>query len=189
MKNLTGRKEILIFFVLVLVGIISRIFPHPPNFTSVIAISIIGGFYFSKEKAIILPLLVMLLSDLFIGHYQTILMVFVYLSFLLVTFLPLFFKRKKKWEFVLASSFLGAVFFFLITNFAVFVFSPWYEKTFLGLIQCYTLALPFLKNTLFSSLIYSTTFFVFCQSVFHPEKILALFFSKQKSRSKFITEA
>jgi hypothetical protein len=165
MKNLIGKKEILIFFVLALIGIASRIFPHPPNFTSVAAVSIIGGFYLSRKKAIILPLLVMFLSDFFIGHYQPILMAFVYLSFLSITFLPLFFKRKRKWRFVLSSSFLGAVLFFLITNFAVFAFSPWYEKTLFGLIQCYTLALPFFRNTLFSTLIYSTTLFAFCQSV------------------------
>jgi hypothetical protein len=42
----------------------------------------------------------------------------------------------------------GAVLFYLITNFGVWAFFATYPKTWAGLMQCYTLAIPFFRTTL-----------------------------------------
>jgi hypothetical protein len=159
MKKYNGRKEIrevFIFLSLVALAVIFRLIPHAPNFSPVASLAIFGGFYLSKRKAFFLPLLAIFFSDLVIGFYQPVLMFSVYLCFLLMAFIPLVFKRKRIWPAFLGSAFLGAISFFLITNFAVWAFSPWYPKTFLGLSQCYFMALPFFKQTLLSNLVYTS---------------------------------
>jgi hypothetical protein len=49
--------------------------------------------------------------------------------------------------------------FFLATNFAVWAFSPMYEKTLEGLVLCYTMAIPFFHNTVAGDLIWSGAIF------------------------------
>jgi len=118
-----------------------------------------AGVYFSKRTALILPVAAMLISDIFIGYYGISLMAVVYGSFLLYVLLGFWLKKNKKWYTIGGSAILGAVLFFLITNFAVWAFTPWYAKTLSGLIQCYLMALPFFRNTLFGNLFYVSAFF------------------------------
>lgn len=163
-KNLSvnGQEKTLNFIIallFILIGASLRIIPHAPNFAPIAAIALFGGVYFSKKIALFLPLAIMAISDLFVGYYDFKLMISVYSSFLLCVVLGFWLKKHKKWYTVGGSALLSAVLFFLITNFAVWVFSPWYAKTFSGLIQCYVMALPFLRNTLLGDLFYATIFF------------------------------
>ncbi len=151
--------ELIIALLLVFIGVSLRLLPHSPNFTPILAIALFGGVYFSKRTAFILPLSAMVISDIFIGYYEAALMAFVYGSFLLCVILGIWLKKHKKWYTVLGSSVLGAILFFLITNFAVWAFTPWYAKTFSGIIRCYLMALPFFRNTLLGDLFYVTVFF------------------------------
>ena len=151
--------ELIIISLLVFMGASLRLLPHSPNFTPILAIALFGGFYFSKRTAFILPLLAMVIPDIVIGYYEAILMAFVYGSFLLCVVLGIWLKKHKNWYTVLGSSILGATLFFLITNFAVWAFTPWYAKTFSGIIQCYFMALPFFKNALLGDLLYVSLFF------------------------------
>jgi len=151
--------EITIAIILVLIGASMRLISHPPNFTPIAAIALFAGVYLSKRTALILPVLAMVISDIFIGHYEISLMTVVYGSFLFYVLLGFWLKKNKKWYTIGGSAILGAVLFFLITNFAVWVFTPWYVKTFAGLIQCYFMALPFFKNTLLGDLFYVSVFF------------------------------
>ena len=96
----------------------------------------------------------MLISDLFIGFYEWPLMIAVYGCFALTGLLGALIKKHKSVETVLFGSIIASVLFFLATNWAVWQFSPWYAKSWSGLIQCYTLALPFFRNTLLSDIFY-----------------------------------
>ena len=51
---------------------------------------------------------------------------------------------------------MSAFIFYFITNFGVWLFSNFYEKSFFGLIECYTLAIPFFGNTLLGTLVLAT---------------------------------
>ena len=155
MKN----SKFVIALLFILVGISLRLIPHAPNFAPIAAIALFGGVYFSKKTALILPVAAMFISDIFIGFYDIKIMAAVYGSFLLSVILGLWLKNHKKWHTVAGTAVLSSVLFFLITNFAVWAFSPWYAKTFSGLIQCYIMALPFLKNSLLGDLFYTTVFF------------------------------
>jgi hypothetical protein len=158
--NETGKNLELIFaMVFIGIGVALRLLPHPPNFAPIAAIALFGGVYFSKRPALALPLIAMVVSDIFIGVYDQKLMLSVYSSFILCTLIGFWLKNNKKWYTVLGASFFGAVLFFIVTNFAVWAFASWYVKDFSGLAQCYLMALPFFKNTLLGDLFYATVFF------------------------------
>ncbi len=153
--------EFSIALVLILIGVGLRLLSHPPNFTPIAAIALFGGVYFSRKTAFILPLAAMVVSDVFIGHYEPLLMVAVYGSFLLCVVLGFWLKKHKKWQTIGLAAISCSVLFFIITNFAVWAFTPWYMKTLPGLIQCYLMALPFFRNSLLGDLFYVTLFFGF----------------------------
>jgi hypothetical protein len=145
---------------LILILALARLIPHPPNFTPIIAVAIMSGYFFKNINLSIAVLLVtMFISDIFIGFYEN--LIFVYLSLLLITFT--FYKLGKKINFnnLFVFSFVGSLIFFIISNFGVWILgSPGltgiaYEKSLSGLMQCYILAIPFFGNTFFSTLIFS----------------------------------
>tara|TARA_B100001123_G_scaffold122074_1_gene142089 strand:+ start:61 stop:579 length:519 start_codon:yes stop_codon:yes gene_type:complete len=156
LKNLD--KEIIpISFILILA--LSRLIPHPPNFTPVIAVAIMSSYFFRNIYLSFATMLIsMLIADFFIGFYAH--MFFVYASLLLVTFI--FFNTKWKINFknLFIFAFIGSLIFFIISNFGVWIVSSIYEKSFDGLVQCYFLAIPFFKNTFFSTLIFSYSAFL-----------------------------
>ena len=161
MKNFKESKvlEVIIIGLFFLIGVGLRFILQIPNFAPVGALALFGGVYFSKKIALIFLLAIMVVSDIFIGYYEPKLMFFVYGSFLLYVILGFWLKKHKKWYTVGGGAILGAVSFFLITNFAVWAFTPWYAKTFSGIVQCYLMALPFFRNTLFGDLFYVAAFF------------------------------
>jgi len=151
--------KFLIAIVFILIGVSLRLLPHPPNFAPITAIALFGGVYLSKKTSLFLPVLALLISDMFLGFYQLSLMVFVYGSFLLCVILGFWLKKHKKWHITLGISLLCSLIFFFLTNFSVWAFTSWYPKSFSGIIQCYLMALPFLKNTAIGDLFYITVFF------------------------------
>ena len=162
MSELSKTKkflEITAALIIVSIGIISRIIPHAPNFAPVAAIALFSGVYFSKKTAIILPVILMFASDIFIGFYDLKLMAVVYLSFVLCGILGFWLKERKKWHTIIFCSIFCSLIFFILTNFAVFIFAPWYPKTISGLMQCYVMALPFFRNSLQGDLFFIFVFF------------------------------
>lgn len=146
MKNLTANKTIVILLFMV-IAVLTRLVPHLPNFTPVTAIALFGGLHLSnKVMAYALPLTVMAISDLFLGFSS--ITVFVYFAFVVVSFIG---TQSKKASF--SAILLSSVSFFIITNFGVWLLG--YPKTWTGLAECYTLALPFFRNALLGDLFYS----------------------------------
>ena len=141
---------------LLIFGIGTRLISHEPNFTPVAAIALFGGVYLSKKHTVVLPLLLMIISDIFIGFHDTIL--FTWGSFILTAFLGLWVRDHKSALNVFSGSLASAVLFFIITNFGAWL-SPLYPNTLQGLVDCYTLAIPFFRNTLLSTLAYTAVLF------------------------------
>jgi hypothetical protein len=147
-----------IFFIastLVLFGMIARFIPHAPNMTPITAIAFVGGVYLGKRWSLILPCLALFLSDIVIGFYDWKIMLSVYGSFILIGFLS-WIVRKYPIILPFGVSVISASFlFFLITNGAVWAFSPWYEKSLSGLLYSYELGIPFWRNMLIGDVIYT----------------------------------
>ena len=161
MQNLLNifKKE---FFPigLILILVFARLIPHPPNFTPIIAVAIVSGYFFKNINLSLLTLLVaMLISDLFIGFYENV--IFVYLSLLLITFVFHKISNKINFKNLFIYGFAGSLIFFIISNFGVWALgSPGvqdiaYDKSLHGLIECYILAIPFFGNTFLSTVIFA----------------------------------
>lgn len=156
----SSNKEITnlaIVYGLILIGIIARLLPHPANFAPISALALFSGAYLSKKNALIIPLIAMFISDIFLGFHTT--MPFVYLSFILIALLGQTQSNKIKFTNILALSLSGSLLFFIITNFGVWATTHIYGHTLQGLIDCYTLAIPFYRNTLLGDLVYTGAFF------------------------------
>ena len=141
-------------YYLLVFGIIlalSRILPHPPNFTPIIASAIMAPLLIrDRWFGIAIPIFAMLVADIVIGFhpYQTV----IYLTLVVIGLVaPM--QRNIKW--ITAMAILGPVWFFLVTNFAVWLAWDYYPKTVEGLILCYTMAIPFFQNTLISTCVFT----------------------------------
>lgn len=156
---MTKQTKLIISVILVSLGVFCRLLPHLWNFAPIAAIALFAGVYLGRRYAVVLPVLAMLVGDLFIGFYDWKLMLMVYISFVLIGLLGTLIKKYKSPETVVAGSIVASVIFFLATNWAVWQFSPWYAKSLAGLLQCYTLALPFFRNTMFGDLFYTSVLF------------------------------
>ncbi len=148
------NKKIIIVLLLILLGFSARLLPHPANFAPIGAIALFAGMYLPKRLAIILPIVMMFSSDLIIGMYNPKIMIAVYASFILMGLIGLLVRKNKKLSTVLGGTLLGSFLFFLITNFAVWAFGTMYLHNLSGLIQSYTMAIPFFKNSLLGNLFY-----------------------------------
>ena len=127
----------------------SRFVPHPPNFTSLLALS----FYVPALLGVkYLPALVLsfLITDFFIGFHSVTL--FTWGSVILIGLISKFFLKNIYIR--ISGALLGALIFFIITNFGVWSLGS-YGYTFNSFILCYTLAIPFFAYSLISTFIFS----------------------------------
>jgi hypothetical protein len=142
--------------ILILLGIALRFIPHAPNFTPVVAIALFSGFYLKRKYAVLVPLLLMVITDLFLGFHEII--AFTWGSIVLITIFGIIQKKRKSVLTIVSSSLISATLFFLVTNFGVWL-AGWYTYTFEGLMKCYIMAIPFFRNMIFSTLLYSVALF------------------------------
>ena len=153
------RAKIIVAVVLVVLGVAGRILPHIWNFAPIVAIGLFAGVYLGKRYALLLPLAAMLVGDIFLGFYDLKLMFFVYASFALAGMIGYLIRNCKNVLTISAASISASTLFYVITNWAVWQFSPFYEKTTEGLMLSYTLALPFFRGALVGDLFYTFAFF------------------------------
>lgn len=166
-----SRSILLSVLLLVIVAALYRIIPNRPmGFAPQYAMAIFGGAVFirRKEWAFILPIGSMLLSDVlyeilyrngigslpgfYDGQWVN------YLLFAGLTFLG-FLIRKINVANVVAMSVVAPTVYFILSNLFMWAGSGLYARTWAGLVQCYTLALPFYRNSLLATLFFSALFF------------------------------
>lgn len=174
-----NREKIIAIFILVVVGISYRLFPHPPNFAPIAAISLFSGFYF-RRYFIAIPIAAMFASDIFLGFYDWKLMAAVYFSFALIGMLGILMRKNKSVAMLIGFSLAGSFLFFTLTNSAVWLFSPWYASNMQGLLECYTMAIPFFKNTILGDLFYASVIFGCYEILAQPKERLAFLWNTQK---------
>lgn len=156
-KETVVLRTILILAMMVFAAAL-RLAPHPWNFTPVGAIALFSGAMVRDRRlAFLFPVLVMCATDLIIG-FNT-LSPLIYASFLLSALIGRLFIRKRNLPRIGGATFLGALQFFLITNFGVWAFLNSYPGTGAGLAACYLAAVPLFWNTLAGDAVYVTLLF------------------------------
>jgi hypothetical protein len=152
--------QVVIAITLIVFAAALRLAPHAPNFAPVAAIALFSGAVLPRRLALVVPLMAMLAADAVIGFYQWPVMASVYGSFLAVVLAGFLVKRGgRRPSDVALASLSGSVFFFLVTNFAVWRWGGLYPATADGLVRCYDMAVPFFRNTLAGDLFYNTAIF------------------------------
>ena len=171
MKN----KSLIIAIVLIAVAAISRLLPHPHNFSPVGSLAMFGGAVLaSRYLKYLVPIIALFISDLVINntlmrmyfpdHSGMIIfqdyMIFTYVAFILAVVIGHVFIKKISIPSIIGGALGFTIVFFLISNFGSWI-SPIsiYPKNFVGLIECYVAGVPFFKFSLAGNLLYSSIIF------------------------------
>ena len=137
---------------LILILSLARLIPHPYNFSPMLAVGIFSGFYFRQfYLGLFIVIFSMFIGDLFLGFHST--MFFTYISLAIAVLIGLYVKHFKFTE-ILFSGLASSVCFFIITNFGAWLTLEMYTKNLTGLLQSYSMAIPFFHNTLISTFVY-----------------------------------
>ena len=148
------------------------------NFAPVGALSLFAGARLRGWQAYALPIVLMAVTDPFLGGY-TFMTPFIYASFLLNVWVGSKLRQTEKPALLLGAALFSAVQFFLISNFAVWL-SPRssFGHSLAGLGACYTAAIPFFRGTLTSDLVYTAVLFglhaVLSRTVVRSERVAAI---------------
>ena len=157
--------------VIIILAAMSRLIPHPANFTPIGGMALFGAAYYSKRYWVfIIPLVSMWLADLvlnnvvyaryfdhFVWFYQG--CYWTYGAFILIGLIGIVTLKKTRVQNIILASLLASIVFFLVSNYGVWASATMYPKDFSGLITCYTAGLPFFKNTLLGDLVYTGVLF------------------------------
>jgi uncharacterized membrane protein len=157
-ESLIRQPRFLVLTGLILIAVATRLVDHGLiNVAPVGAIALFGGACFaSRRTAFVVPLVIMLLSDvgLYYGRYSELasfgwkFTLFVYLAFGLVVLVGWALRERRKSVLVIAGgSLAGSLIFFLVSNLAPWMFTDMYPLTLGGLMQCYAAGIPFYRET------------------------------------------
>jgi len=105
----------------VLFAAIMRLVPHPWNFTPVAAMALFGGARFGKKAhAFLVPFIALILSDLVLGVYVR--MPMVYFAFAVTVLIGFWLRNKNSVRLIATGVLVSSLSFFVITNFGVWAF-------------------------------------------------------------------
>lgn len=159
--------RLLVVSSLILAAALTRLLPHPPNFTPITAVALFGGTLLPLRWAFLITFGAMALSDIALGillgnwsvtFHST--LPAVYGSFALTILLAAWLLRPRCTLGRLAGvTFTASLLFFVVTNFAVWLSGELYPKTWGGLIACYVAALPFFRNSFAGDVLFTAVLF------------------------------
>lgn len=159
----------LLLAVLIFAAALSRVLPHPPNFSPIEAVALFGGAYFAKRQwALLVPLLAMFTSDLVLGlinggiywrYFASASSLLVYACIALSTVLGFGLRGRVTAGRVLAYSLAGSLLFFVLTNAGVWAFGTLYPHDGAGLVAALVAGIPFFQWTVLGTLFYAALLF------------------------------
>jgi hypothetical protein len=158
-------SDLFVFALLVAIGVAGRWGQPQWCFTPTAAAAIFAGYFFSRISiAVLVPIAILLISDLLLPAYNS----FAVMAFTYgVMIVPVWFGRSlqhpaRGWQTLLRWAVCGlvpATLFYLVTNFGVWAFQSDYPKTEAGLVQCYWAAVPFYRWMLSGDVFYLALLF------------------------------
>ncbi len=151
-------------YLVVLVAVLTRFLPHVPNFSPVFAALLFGGAHLKRRDSIWYPVALLAVSDVVLttlvyrmrlGWGQSI----TWLGFAVVALIGYWLRKRETVARIGVAALAGPTAFFLISNFGVWLGWRMYPATWDGLVTCYVAALPFYRNSLLSSVVYTALLF------------------------------
>ncbi|MCE2495070.1 MAG: hypothetical protein J4F31_00550 [Flavobacteriales bacterium] len=172
--------------LLILIGALSRLIPHPANFTALGAIALFAGAKIGKQYLdFLIPVAALWLSDLLVNnilyaaYYDSFIFftegfMYMAISMVLSVMVGRLVLSKMTTCRLLSGTLISSVLFFVITNFGVWMATtPGYPQSFQGLMLCYEAAIPFFRNEFLGTLVYSGVFFGLYEWVFRSSLLPA----------------
>ncbi len=150
-------------FAFIVVSIITliafRLLPHLPNMSPLLSVSLFSGLMFDKPWAkCIVPFVALIITDLILGAYAS--LPYTYFAIGVIILLGSQFRNHTRLMPLLKASLGASMLFYLISNFGVWAHSAIYSKSISDLAACYVAGIPFLQNTLVSTLFFSSLFYI-----------------------------
>ncbi len=149
-----SSTSVLAVSLVILAAALTRLLPHWPNFTPILAMALVGGVYAgSKKIGYVIPLAAMLVSDFLLGlvfdwsytFHST--APWVYGSMIAITAIGRLFATSKPWQTVMFGGTIAGILFFLVTNAGVWFSGTMYPHTAEGLAQAYIAGLDFYRDS------------------------------------------
>ena len=151
-KSKTNIQNYILPILIILALSLTRLVPHPWNFSPMLAVGVFSGFYFRQfYVSVFIVIFSMFVGDLFLGFHNT--MFFTYIALAISVLIGIYVKSFKFKE-IFYSGLASSMCFFIITNFGAWLTLDMYVKDFSGLMQSYLMAIPFFQNTLISTFLY-----------------------------------
>ena len=147
----------------VAIAALTRVLPHPPNFTAVGAMALFAGACMANRwLSLFIPMAALFITDLFLGFHNT--MWAVYGAVAITTMIGWAIRERQNFLTITGASLLSVLVFFVMTNAAMWIvgfFIPdgFYPQTGLGLAMSIEAGIPFLDKSILSQLIYSGVLF------------------------------
>ena len=154
------RSDVLLVLFLIGFDVVARLLLHVPNVSPVAASALFAGMMLRRRSlAPVVPLAAMLIGDLLIGFDDWRVAAVVYAAMVLPALAGILASRYRPSRVVVPAVVACSLIFFATTNLAVWAFGGLYSLDMAGLMQCYTLALPFLKYTMAGDLFWAAVLF------------------------------
>jgi hypothetical protein len=146
--------------VLVVLAAVSRVVPHPWNFTPMTAVALYAGARLGKTWIAALAVVACLaLGDLALGLFPYGGMEWVYGAFVAAVVVGRALRTRPGALPTLLGALAAGAIFFAVSNFGVWVAGGLYPRTASGLVECYTAALPFYRNQIAGDLLFTCALF------------------------------
>ena len=143
---------------MIVLAAVLRIVPHPWNLTPIGGMALFSGAMFrNRWIAFLLPVASLFAGDVFVGFHK--LMLIVYGSIAVSIAIGRWVGKSKTVARIGGAVFVGALQFFVITNFAFWAIGGFYPRTVAGLVSCFAAGVPFFWNTLAGDAMYAGIFF------------------------------
>ncbi len=160
-RVLSPRTAVLIGMIAFAVGVRLLIYFVPGllpyNFTPVEAIALFGGAYFADRRlAFIVPIAAMFIADLVIGLH--VLVPVVYACIAMSVLIGFVLRDHVSVARVAACGIAGSLLFFCVISFVEWMIGDT-DYCRAGIVSCYAAAVPFLKNSIAGTLVWSGILF------------------------------
>jgi hypothetical protein len=153
------------YFVIgaIVLAALTRILPHPPNFTAIGAMALFAGATLNNRLlSLLMPMMALFITDLFLGFHNT--MWAVYGAVGITTIIGWVIRNRQNFITITSGSIVAALLFFFVTNAAMWVvgfYTPdgFYTQDAAGLALAIEAGIPFRNNGIVSQLLYSGVLF------------------------------
>ncbi len=166
-RNMKSKTNWIFFGCMILMSMALRMFQHPFNFTSVLSLTLLGSAFISRKTlAWLIPFALMWLTDLVLNNtiYASYFdgfsffsndLLFTGLAFGLIVLAGSKLLKRINIGTILGSAVVASLLFYLISNVGVWMQGFMYPKTAAGLVTCLEAGLPFFRNSLIGTCLFS----------------------------------